>query len=63
MPVSVSEHRQIVKAIAAGDAEAAGRAMYDHVMESKERTIKNHQRPAAAPPARAARPAPERSAR
>jgi hypothetical protein len=23
--------------------------MYDHVMESKERTIKNHQRPAAPP--------------
>jgi DNA-binding GntR family transcriptional regulator len=48
MPVSVGEHRQIVKAIASGDREAAGRAMYDHVMESKERTIKNHQRPVAA---------------
>ena len=45
MPLSANEHRQIVKAIASGDAEAAGRAMYDHVMESKERTIKNHQRP------------------
>ena len=42
MPVSVSEHRQILKAIAAGDAEAAGRAMFDHVMESKERTIAKH---------------------
>jgi phosphonate utilization transcriptional regulator len=50
MPVSVGQHRQIVKAIAAGDAEAAGRAMHEHVMESKERTIKNHQR-APAPPA------------
>jgi len=48
MPISAGEHRQIVKAIASGDADAAGRAMYDHVMESKERTIKNHQRPAAA---------------
>ena len=44
MPVSVGEHRQIVKAIASGDRDAAGRAMYDHVMESKERTIKNHRR-------------------
>ncbi|MEO7056504.1 MAG: phosphonate utilization associated transcriptional regulator [Caldimonas sp.] len=45
MPVSVSEHRHIVKAIAAGDADAAGRAMYAHVMESKDRTIKNHPKP------------------
>jgi phosphonate utilization transcriptional regulator len=44
MPVSVGEHRQIVKAIASGDVEAAGRVMFEHAMESKERTIKNHQR-------------------
>ncbi len=44
MPISVGEHRQIVKAIAAGDAQAAGRAMFEHVMQSKERTIKNQQR-------------------
>ena len=42
MPVSAGEHRAIVKAIAAGDAAAAGRAMFDHVMESKERTVSNH---------------------
>src|SRR6187551_2636076 len=48
MPMSANEHRQIVKAIASGDADAAGRAMFQHVIESKERTIKNHQRPAAA---------------
>jgi phosphonate utilization transcriptional regulator len=48
MPISAGEHRQIVKAIASGDVEAAGRAMFEHVMESKERTIKNHQRPTAA---------------
>jgi DNA-binding GntR family transcriptional regulator len=47
MPVSVGEHRQIVKSIAAGDADAAGRAMFEHVMQSKERTIRNQQRPAA----------------
>ncbi len=48
MPISAGEHRQIVRAIASGDVEAAGRAMFEHVMESKERTIKNHQRPTAA---------------
>ena len=41
LPISAGEHRSIVKAIASGDAEAAGRAMFDHVMESKERTIAN----------------------
>ena len=41
MPISAGEHRQIVKAIASGDADAAGRAMFAHVMESKERTIEN----------------------
>ena len=44
MPISAGEHRQIIKAIAAGDPEAAGRAMFDHVMDSKERTIANHLR-------------------
>ena len=39
LPISAGEHRQIVKAIASGDPEAAGRAMFDHVMDSKERTI------------------------
>ena len=42
MPASANEHRQILKAIAAKDAETAGRALFDHVMESKERTIANH---------------------
>lgn len=41
MPISAGEHRQILKAIASGDPEAAGKAMFDHVMESKERTIAN----------------------
>ena len=41
MPISANEHRQIVKAIASGDADAAGKAMFKHVMESKERTIDN----------------------
>lgn len=42
LPISAGEHRAIVKAIASGDPEAAGRAMFDHVMESKERTLRRH---------------------
>jgi phosphonate utilization transcriptional regulator len=44
LPISAGEHRQIIKAIASGDGQAAGRAMFDHVMDSKERTIANHVR-------------------
>ena len=44
LPISAGEHRAIVKAIASGNAPAAGRAMYAHVMESKERTVTNHLR-------------------
>ena len=62
MPISAGEHRRIVKAIASGDADAAGRAMHGHVMQSKERTIRNHQRPAAAANG-ATRPALERAHR
>jgi phosphonate utilization transcriptional regulator len=51
LPHSVAEHRQILKAIASGDAEAAGRAMYEHVIESKERMLTTA----------AARPAPVRA--
>ena len=47
LPVSASEHRAIVKAIASGDAEAAGRAMRQHVLDSKERTQRNNTAPAA----------------
>ncbi len=48
---SVAEHRQIVKAIQSGDAEAAGGAMYAHVIASKERMLQaesDRQRPARA---------------
>ena len=41
LPNSAGEHRAIVKAIASGDVQAAGRALFDHVMESKERTVNN----------------------
>lgn len=40
LPHSAAEHRGILKAIASGDAEQAGRTMFDHVMESKERALK-----------------------
>ena len=44
MPISASEHRLIVKAIASGDANAAGKAMFEHVMDSKARTIEHNLR-------------------
>jgi phosphonate utilization transcriptional regulator len=44
LPISAGEHRGIVKAIASGDADAAGKAMFDHVMESRDRTVNNHLR-------------------
>lgn len=54
MPASASEHRGILKAIAAGDAEAAGHALRAHVLESKERALRQ---PQAATPAAAPEPA------
>ena len=43
------EHRQIVKSIAARDADAAGQAMFQHVMNSRERTLANHRKRMGAP--------------
>ena len=37
LPVSTREHRAIVERIAAGQPAAAGRALYDHVIASRER--------------------------
>ena len=51
LPLSAGEHRAIVKAIASGDTQAAGQAMFDHVMQSKERMLSQH--PAAAQVGRA----------
>ena len=42
LPISAGEHRAIVKAIASGDPEVAGRAMRQHVMDSKQRTLRNN---------------------
>jgi phosphonate utilization transcriptional regulator len=44
LPVSVNDHRQIVKAIASGDPQAAGQALFHHVMASKARTISFEER-------------------
>lgn len=40
--VSVSEHRHILEAIASGDAVRAAQALSQHVMMSRERTLRNH---------------------
>jgi phosphonate utilization transcriptional regulator len=40
LPQSVLEHRRILKAIASGDAEAAGRVMFQHVMQSRDRALR-----------------------
>lgn len=57
MAVYTREHRQIVKAIAARDADAAGRAMFDHVMNSRERTLHNYSDEPVAPAAQPTPPA------
>ena len=59
-PVSTREHREIVERIAAGQPAAAGRALYDHVMASRERMHRTH---AAPPPPRRKPNAPRRTAR
>ena len=53
LPISTREHRAIVERIAAGRPAAAGRALYDHVMASRERMHRGMQRAAlpATPPA------------
>ena len=38
LPVSASEHRDILQAINSGDPERAGRVMFDHALDGKERT-------------------------
>lgn len=43
MAVFSKEHRQIVKAIASKDVEASGQAMFQHVMNSRERTLRHYE--------------------
>lgn len=50
LPITPHEHRPIVVALASGDPDAASRAMYEHAMDSKNRTIANElQRAISAP--------------
>lgn len=41
LPVSAHDHWEILEAIKSGNPEIAGRAMFDHAMNSKARTIEN----------------------
>ena len=52
LPVSAREHHDILDKIAAGQAAAAGRALFEHVMGSRERMHRAH----AAPPRTARTP-------
>jgi phosphonate utilization transcriptional regulator len=54
LPHSAAEHRQILKAIASGDPDAAGRALYEHAEASKQRMLRSEP-PAAPARARAGR--------
>ena len=49
MPLSASEHDGIVKAIASGNADRAASAMREHVVASRQRTLRNHAPTSAAP--------------
>ena len=42
LPVSASEHRDILQAIDSGDPERAGRVMFNHALDGKERTMQPH---------------------
>jgi phosphonate utilization transcriptional regulator len=56
LPLSSHQHRDIVEKIAAGHASAAGRALYDHVIGSRERMhIAAGATPPAPPPTRKSR--------
>ena len=42
LPPSAADHDGILKAIESGDADRAGRALREHVLASRERTVHNH---------------------
>ncbi len=50
LPISTREHGEIVDRIAAGHAAAAGRALYEHVMASRERMHKTRAGARISPP-------------
>jgi len=43
LPISIHEHREIVELIAAGNVDAAGNMMRQHVIDSRQRMHKSHQ--------------------
>ena len=49
LPVSAHAHWEIMQAIVSGQPDIAGRAMFDHAMDSKSRTVANDDRRRAAP--------------
>jgi phosphonate utilization transcriptional regulator len=49
LPISTREHHDIVEKISAGQAAAAGRALYDHVMGSRERMRRAQDAPVPSP--------------
>ncbi len=55
LPVSMREHRAIVEHIAARQAAAAGRALYEHAMASRDRVHRSRVDTSAAPRSRKAR--------
>lgn len=54
LPASVREHHEILDKIEAGESAAAGQALYEHVMGSRERMHRVRDGAAAAAPAEAA---------
>ena len=49
LPISTREHHDIVEKISSGQAAAAGRALYDHAMGSRERMHRTQDVPAQPP--------------
>jgi phosphonate utilization transcriptional regulator len=45
LPASVSDHHHIVEAIATGQPDVAAKALFEHVRQSKERTLARHATP------------------
>jgi phosphonate utilization transcriptional regulator len=58
LPISTREHHDIMEKISAGQSAAAGRALYDHVMGSRERMRRSQDAPP--PPSTPARVASRR---
>ena len=49
LPASAAAERQIVRALAAGNADAAGKALFEHAVKTRERVLRSEQRHVAMP--------------